>query len=158
MVSNIGAPNLEDTNDLTLDDVLRKANVSKDYYYAALRISTKGTQVIIKRSIQDLYINNYNEWLRAWNGNMDLQVCLDHFAVATYIADYYSKDESGTTKLLQEASKQNFSCIKDKKNCLAQVFLSHRQMGLCKAFYRILPSLHLSDSNIKCKFVHTGFP
>ena len=52
-------------------------------------------------------INNYNpEWIKAWNGNMDLQVCLDSFAVSTYITDYYTKDESGTTKFLMEAAKE----------------------------------------------------
>ncbi len=151
--------NEDDFTNLSIDNLLNKAQVSKDDYYTALKISLKGTRIILKRSLSEIFINNYNtEWLRAWNGNMDLQVCMDPFAVATYITDYYTKDESGTTKYLKEAAKQKFSSLKDKMHCLVQVFLSHRQMGLCEAFYRILPSLHLSDSNIKCKFVHTGFP
>ena len=150
---------LEDSGTSTLEDILKKANISKEDYYTALSISPKGTRVIMKRSMSDIYTNNYNcEWLRAWNGNMDLQVCFDHFAITTYITDYYTKDESGTTKILKKAAEQKFSSLKDKMICLAQVFLSHRQMGLSEAFYRILPSLHLSESNIKCKFVHTGFP
>ena len=31
-------------------------------------------------------------------------------------------------------------------------------MGECEAYYRILPSLHLKDSNIKCVFVTSGYP
>ena len=143
----------------SLSMVLLKAGISKKEYYEALQVSSKGLKVILKRSVADIFINNYNqEWLRAWNGNMDIQMCLDHFAIATYITDYYTKDESGTTKFLKEAGKQSFSSLKEKMACLAHVFLSHRQMGLSEAFYRILPSLHLSESNIKCKFVHTGFP
>ena len=52
-------------------------------------------------------INNYNpEWIKAWNGNMDIQLCLDFFAIATYITDYYTKDETGTLEHLLKAAKQ----------------------------------------------------
>ena len=140
-------------------DILNYANVTEPEYYEALRYSAKGIKLVLKREPKDVFINNYNEeWLRAWNGNMDLQICLDSFAIVTYITDYYSKDETGTTKVLKEAAKQNFNNMKDKMQCLAQTFLTHRQIGQCEAIYRILPSLHLSQSNVKCVFVHTGFP
>ncbi len=149
----------ENIEELSIGDILGRANVSEAEYYKALSISPKGIRIILKRQVKDAFINNYNEeWLRAWNGNMDLQICLDRFAIVTYITDYYSKDESGTTKVLKEAANQNFSNIRDKMKCLAQVFLTHRQVGLCEAFYRIMPSLHLSESNVKCIFVQTGFP
>ena len=149
----------EDLDDISLKQILFEAGVSRAEYYEALSVSSKGTKVILKRTVRDMFVNNYNtEWLRAWNGNMDLQVCLDTFAIITYITDYYSKDESGTTSFLREAAKQNFSSVKEKMKCLSQVFMTHRQMGQCEAFYRILPSLHLSQSNVKCKFVHSGFP
>ncbi len=149
----------EDLEKISIKDILFEAGISRQEYYKALSVSIQGTKVIHKRSIKDMFVNNYNtEWLRAWNGNMDLQVCLDPFAIVTYITDYYSKDESGTTNFLKEAAKQNFSSIKEKMKCLSQVFMTHRQLGQCEAFYRILPSLHLSESNVKCKFVHSGFP
>ena len=62
--------------------------------------------MVLKRTPQEIYINNYNpEWIKAWNGNIDLQVCLDHFAVITYITDYYMKDESGMQAHLSEVAK-----------------------------------------------------
>ncbi len=149
----------EEVESMTILELLQRANVDEKDYYDALSSTLRGTKIVLKRNVKDVFINNYNEeWLRAWNGNMDLQICLDSFAIATYITDYYTKDESGTTKVLKEAAKQDFSNIKDKMKCLAQVFLTHRQIGMCEAFYRILPSLHLSQSNVKCVFVHTGFP
>ena len=139
---------------------MSKANISEQDYYKALSVSAKGITVILKRSPKELFVNNYNsEWLRAWNGNLDLQVCLDYFAIITYITDYYSKDESGTVKLLQEAAK---SCkgkpLNDQMRCLTQAFLTHRQIGESEAYYRLFPSLRLSESNITCIFVATGFP
>ena len=41
---------------------------------------------------------------------------------------------------------------------LAQTYLTHRKMGLAEAFYRVIPTLHLRESNLVCRFVHTSFP
>ncbi len=68
------------------------------------------------------------------------------------------KDESGTTKLLQEASKQKSASFKEKMRFLSQTFLTHREMGESEAIYRLFPNLHLSESNVTCIFVSTGFP
>ena len=145
---------------ITIEQILSKANVQSEDYYAALNVSQTGACVILKRSPKEIYINNYNpEWLKAWDGNMDLQVCLDFFAIITYITDYYTKSEAGMMSTLKDAA---FSCKgKDTRNqmkFMAQTFLNHRQMGESEAFYRIFPHLHLSDSNLKCIFVASGFP
>ena len=106
-----------------------------------------------------MMINNYNqEWIKAWDGNMDLQVCLDTFAIVTYITDYYMKDESGMSSHLQAAAKE----CKGKERLeqlryITRQFLTHREMGESEAYYRMLPELHLSESNIKCTFAPTGF-
>ena len=42
-------------------------------------------EVILKRKVPEIFINNYNpEWIKAWNCNMDISVCLDYFAIITY--------------------------------------------------------------------------
>lgn len=49
--------------------------------------------------MNELYVKHYNpKWIQAWDGNMNIQVCLDFFAVAIYITDSYIKNESGTMK------------------------------------------------------------
>ena len=49
------------------------AKVKEEQYYYALRSSTKGIGVVLIRTPQEIYINNYNiEWIKAWNGNMDI--------------------------------------------------------------------------------------
>ena len=150
----------DDLDKMEIRDLLNLAGVSEAEYYEALSTSSIGTTVIMKRRVQERFVNNYNpEWLKAWNGNMDLQVCLDFFAIITYITDYYSKDESGLTDVLKEAAKS----AKDKSGAermrfLSQAFLTHRQMGESEAHYRIIPSLHLTQSNLKCVFVASGFP
>ena len=90
---------------------------------------------------------------------MDIQVCVDYHVVITYITDYYSKDESGTMDFLKKAMRENSQ--KDHKelmNLLSQVFLIHRQNGECETYYKIFPSLHMTESNVKTTFVASNFP
>ena len=80
------------------------AGVQYEEYIAAISTSNHGYKVVLRRDIDELFVNSYNaEWIRAWNGNIDIQICLDFFAVITYITDYYSKDDSGTLQLITEA-------------------------------------------------------
>ena len=144
---------------LSLVDILERAEVDKEDYEEALGVSMTGTSVILKRTPAEMNINNYNEeWLKAWNGNMDLQVTLDFFAVITYITDYYTKAESRMTKILKEAAK---ACAglerKDHQRYMVQAFMDNREMGESEGQYRMFAQLHLSESDLSCKFVSTGF-
>ena len=144
----------------SINDILLKAGVNSKNYYTALSTSISGTTVVLKRKPKDIFVNNFNpEWIKAWDGNMDLQACMDHFAVMTYITDYYTKDESGMMQHLKDAKKEFRG--KDRKELaryMAHKFLTHRQMGEAELMYRMLPSLYLSESNIACKFLAGGFP
>ena len=151
---------LESLSNIEIEDILGTAGISKESYYEALKFNGKGTGIILRRKVNEVFINNYNpEWLHAWDANMDLQVCLDYFAILTYITDYYSKDDTGTMNVLRQVAKQCRSeNLTEQMKCLAHAFLSHRQIGECEAVYRILPNLHLTESNIKCIFLANGFP
>ena len=132
-------------------EVLKLAKISEEEYIIALQESCrKGISIILQRDIDEIYINNYNpEWLLAWDGNIDIQPCFDFFGVITYITEYFTKDESGTSSFLAEASKQIKALpIMDQRKCIKNVFLTHRQMGVSEAFMKIFPEIRLKDSNI----------
>ena len=40
---------------------------------------------------------------------------------------------------------------------LIHVFLTHRQISQTEAYYRLFPSMHLSESNVGTVFIHLGF-
>ena len=73
--------------------VLHQAEVAAEEYEAAIKESSKrGITVVLERDITETMVNNYNgEWIRAWNANIDIQVCLDFFSVITYITEYFTK-------------------------------------------------------------------
>ena len=58
---------------------------NKNYEDALSYSFKKGYAVNIKRDIDEILTNSYNPlWLQAWNANMDMQICLDFFAVITH--------------------------------------------------------------------------
>ena len=102
-----------------------------DLYVEALQASNGGYSILLERDIDELYVNSYNpEWARAWNGNTDLQICLDYFAVITYITEYYTKDDSGTMALLLKALQDSsFDILKEQNENSNEHFHSSQTNG-----------------------------
>ena len=48
--------------------------------------------------------------------------------------------------------------LRDMMYALAQAFLTGREMGESEAYYKLEPSLHYKQSNIKTIFIASGFP
>ena len=134
--------------------------ITEKEYHDALSISQKGTKIILKRSLKEIFVNNYNpNFLLVWKANMDIQFCTDIYAVVTYITDYLTKSDSGFEKLLETVLKENpGSDYKEHLNSLKRIYFKHRQICYSEAIYRLLPTLQLKKSNLKTKFVTTGFP
>ena len=96
-------------------------------YHEALEISEKGKIVVLKRELDEIHVNNYNKcFLLAWKANMDIQFCMDTYAVVTYITDYLSKGDVGLTKVLSKAVKETKGWNQfDTFNYLKKVFFTH---------------------------------
>ena len=47
--------------------------------------------------------------------------------------------------------------FQNKLKMMKDVFLTHRQIGESECYYRLLPHMHLSESNLGTTFLHTGF-
>ena len=142
--------------------MLEKAGLKSEsdisMYEEALTYSSSGFTIILERDISEMYINSYNpEWARAWNGNTDLQVCLDYFAVITYITEYYTKDDTGVMrKIIDILKKSDCASLQEKMKLVMKSFITARQMGECEAYYKILPDFKLNDSNVTVVFVPTN--
>ena len=79
----------------------------KDYLDAVHQQPRKGSMVLLKRDIDEIFMNNYNpEMITAWDANMDLQPTFDYYAVITYIVDYFTKTDETQQTILRQAMKQ----------------------------------------------------
>ena len=47
--------------------------------------------------------------------------------------------------------------LHEKLKLMKDTFLTHRQIGESECYFRLLPQLHLSESNLSTTFLHTGF-
>ena len=149
-----------------IDLLCSKMKKYKDYsemnqaYKNALRTTKHGSIIILKRKVKERFINNYSaEWLTAWEGNLDIQVAFDIYAIITYIVSYIGKDETGLVSMLLKALHESgATAFHDQVQVLKSCFLNMRQCGVSEAIYRTLPSLHLKDSNITVNNIALGFP
>ena len=102
---------LNNTNDLeniTLEEVLQKADVSKNDYIHTLSISNSGRTILLKRKPAEQRVNPYcPAVLRAWEANMDIQYIVNAYACVMYIASYVLKAEKGMSDLLRSAAKES---------------------------------------------------
>ena len=149
-----------DLSKATWEDFFKFIAVSEEDYMKIMSVTQRGRQIIYKRDIDAVFINNFNEeMLRAWDGNMDIQLASDPYAVVAYVVGYVSKDETGMTKELTNALKAaKMYPNNEKLKLLATTYLTHRQIGGPEAIYRLISGMKLANSNIACIFVTTGFP
>ncbi len=130
----------------------------KDYVKAVLQQPRKGSTVMLIRDIDEIFINNYNpELIAAWDANLDIQPVFDYYATITYVTDYWSKDSTGLTDVLKTGVKQLSKDDDMKKKChdLANVFISHRQVGEAEAYYKLFPHMNLIYSSVATVYAPT---
>ena len=140
----------EQNRRLRIKEMLAMAEVDEVLYYGALQHSRKGVVIVQKRDLDEIMIESYNpEWLKEWNGNISLLICGDFFGVITYITEYYSKDETKTMQAIKDMLKNRpDENTKEKMKAIANEFMRRRQIGESEGFYKLLPDLLLTNSNI----------
>ena len=151
---------IEEKYENDLEKFLKDVNISLDDYEEALSTSHRGKIVVLKRTLHERNVNNYNkEFLFAWKANMDIQFCYDGYSVVTYITDYLSKGDAGVTQALKKALSETKECTDMYRlNYVKRVYFTHKQTGVAEATYRLTPGLNLIGSNVKTIFAATGYP
>ena len=135
---------------LSLDALLDSTGISADSYIKALRYSSNGTNIVLKREPHECTINPYNsDLMRAWQANMDIQFIIDAYACVMYVASYMMKNERGMCELLKQVGRQsrNDDIAKQLRH-LGSAFLHNREVSTQEAAYRLLsiPMKQLSRS------------
>ena len=84
-----------------IDKVLEKASAGGEpityqmYERAVIDQPRKGSEVLLQRDIDEIFINNFNaEWIVAWDANIDISPVYDYYGTITYITDYFTKVSS----------------------------------------------------------------
>ena len=147
----------EGNTDLSLDELLTKAELSLNDYMKALEVSNRGNVVVLKREPNECSINNYNaSVMLAWQANMDLQYVLNAYACIMYVASYIMKTERAMGVLLKHvASEARTEELKSQLRKVGSAFLTHREVSAQEAVYRIL-SLPMKQLSRSVVYVNTN--
>lgn len=152
-----------DENDgtITHEVLLSSLRMTEEEYVSAIRSSIKATTVFLKRSPQEIRINNYNKaTLEAWRANIDVQFVLDVYACATYVASYVTKAQRGMSELLRKATeeaRQGNQSLKQQVRCVGNKFLNAVELSAQEAAYICL-QLPMRRASRQCMFINTSPP
>ena len=87
---------MKEGEDISFDELLLALKVTEENYLLAVCSSLNAATVFLKRTPNELRMNNYNPaCLRVWRANMDIQYVLDVYDCAVYIVNYISKGQKG---------------------------------------------------------------
>ena len=130
---------LKEGKDISFDELLKEFDVSERQYILAIRSSLNCPTIFLKRSSNELRINNYNPTcLLAWRANMDIQYVLDVYACAMYIVSYISKAQKRMSELLRRAvaeAKEGNTNIKQQVRDIGNKFLNSVEISAQEAVY-----------------------
>ncbi|KAK7929411.1 hypothetical protein WMY93_005806 [Mugilogobius chulae] len=133
--------------------------ITQEIWEKALKSVEKRTQIILKRDVNEIWINPYNPFLlKCWNANMDIQYVTDVYACIVYIISYMSKSEREMGLVLrktqEEATKHGNTDAKEAMKKIGQAYLHNRDVSAQEAVYRIT-NMHLKESSRGTAFIPT---
>ncbi|VDI54623.1 Hypothetical predicted protein [Mytilus galloprovincialis] len=153
--------NIGDDENTTICLLLDKLELTYEKYILAIRASIKSSTVFLKRSPQEVRVNNYNtNILKGWRANLDVQFVLDVFACATYVASYITKSQRGMSELLRKASdeaRKGNQTLTEQIKTVGNHFLNAVEIGAQEAAYICL-QLPMKKSSRQTIFLNTSPP
>lgn len=152
---------MKEGEDITYDQLLTNLKLTEQKYMLAVRSCLKTPTIFLKRTPNELRINNYNRaCLSAWRANMDIQFVLDVYACAMYIVSYISKAQKGMSELLRaacEEARRGDSSIKQQVRDIGNKFLNNVEISAQEAVYIVL-QLPMRKSSRQVVFINTSLP
>ncbi len=143
----------------SLQEILRSIPASSEEYETASRILTKRKTIVLKRSTNDCWVNNYNkDLLRMYNANMDIQYIDNPYQCIMYIVNYISKAETELGEFLKEASKEareGNKTVAQEMRSVSQAYFESREVSAQEAVYRAC-SLPMKDFSREVVFIPTS--
>ena len=95
-------------NDVAFVEFLETvAKMTFEDYIKCIRSSLNAPKVFLKRASNEMRsICSIVNILLAWKANLDIQIVLEPYGCASYVAGYISKSQRGMSSLLEAAAKE----------------------------------------------------
>ena len=133
---------------MSIPALLEKINVNIDTYMAALKVSQRGPNIILRRNVDDAFLNACNhDILTLWGANIDLQFVANEVATVMYVCSYMTKGEKGMGETLRRVAKE---CCDDhihtQMNKIKHEFLGKRVLGAPESGMHVLSTWLMKKS------------
>jgi hypothetical protein len=143
-------------------DNVTEIEKARKRYLNALRCEVRSSGLLLlRRDPEDILTNNFNKKLiLAHQANQDIQFIIDEYAVAEYICNYLTKNESGTSALLKSINDEAIKSgenVKETINKLANALDKGREVSIQEAVYRLL-GLKMTKFSALVRFINTNHP
>ena len=146
-------------NFINFEQILSELKISYQTYILALRSTIKKKKVFLKRTLSEIFINNYmSQLVHVWKANHDIQYVLDPYSCVIYICDHLMKNNKGMSMLLENAAKEarkgNMN-LKQSVRHIGNKFLNCSEMSEEECAYSLL-ELPITQSSIRVEFINTS--
>ena len=147
----------------TIEQILEELEISANDYYNALSISKDNDyELHLIRPPNSCFVNSYFEdGLRAWKANMDIQPVFNEYKAVTYMCSYFTKSEDQCSQAIKQAAKEAFENKLEKFHVMKTIvnaYISKRECSVQEAVYHILPELQLRRVFPAVLFANTNLP
>ena len=162
--NNVHDPSKDNYKELkSIEEMLTELGITKEIYYKNLAISPdKGFQIHYKRSTAACFVNNYfEEGLRSWEANIDIQPVLDYHRAVSYMCAYISKSEDESTEAMKQAAKEALesnATLREKMKSISRAYRTHREMSIQEAVSIVLPEIWLRKTSPGVAFANSNLP
>lgn len=87
----------------TTNQLFDALQLTQDIYEKAYNVVNSKQAVVLRRNLNELWINQYNPFLlKCWDANLDIQFVLDPLSCIVYVVSYISKAEREMGMLLKQ--------------------------------------------------------
>ena len=148
---------------LSIDEILKELQITKDSYYKCLEVSPDSSyQINFKRTPRSCFTNNYfEEGLLAWEANIDIQPVLDYYKAVAYMCAYLSKSEDESTEAMKQAAKEayeNGKTTQERMKSISKAYRTQREMSIQEAVSIVLPDIWLRKTMPGVTFANSNLP
>ena len=133
-------PRTVDVHNISTQHFLQDINLDVETYIYALKISKRGTNVILWWNPQDVFINACNhDILSLWGGNVNLKYVINEIATVKYICSYMTKGEKGMGETLKRVAKECWNdAIRTQMNKIKKELLGKWVLGTPESAMQVL--------------------
>lgn len=151
--------NAKDNTDMSHDEMLQQLEMTDETYIRAVCTSIDEDKLFLKRKVNECRVNAYmKNLIKVWQGNHDIQFCLNVYSVVTYIVSYIQKTNRGLSLALSKVRqefKNDPQGVRDQVKAIGKVFLGATEISVQECAYMLL-GLPMCQNSRDIAFINTA--